>query len=178
MPTGLGTGTSCGPVDARTTTVWPGWNVAPGAGSWLTTVPAGSWLLASDSSCSFTLFWLAHCRAASMLCPVKSGSGGPAATRIVTVLVCGQVVPAGGLVPTTVPTGAFAPTFWMVETKCTCASAACAAACVSFWTLGTTEVKGPLEISKEIVAPLDTRPAGLVPTTLPLGTVLLCTWAP
>ena len=28
------------------------------------------------------------------------------------------------------------------------------------------------------MAPLDTRPAGLVPTTLPLGTVLLCTRAP
>src|SRR4249920_4013871 len=49
IPIGLGTLTSCGPVDTRTTTVWPGWNMAPAAGSWLTTVPAGSWLLVSDS---------------------------------------------------------------------------------------------------------------------------------
>ena len=71
-----------------------------------------------------------------MSIPVKFGSGGPAATRIVTVLVCGQVVPAGGLVPVTVPTGAVEPTFWMVEARCTRCSAACAASCFSPCTCG------------------------------------------
>ena len=95
-----------------------------------------------------------------------------------TVLVCGQVVPAGGLVPITVPTGAFEPTLAMVEIRCTRCNAACAAACVSPCTVGTTEVKGPLETRIVIVVPFDTRPAGLVPTTMPLATVLLCTWPP
>src|SRR5260370_3828482 len=110
-----------------------------------------------------------------MFIPVKSGSGGLAATSIVTVLVCGQLVPAGGLVPITVPTGASEPTLPMVETRCTRCSAACAAACVSPLTLGTTEVNGPLETSRVIAVPFDTRPAGLVPTTRPFATVLLCT---
>src|SRR5712691_98653 len=113
-----------------------------------------------------------------MVIPTKLGSGGPDASRIVTVLVCGQVVPAGGLVPITVPTGAFAPTFWTVETRCMRCSAACAACSVSFCTLGTTEVKGPFETRRVIVAPFDTRPAGLVPTTMPLATALLCTRPP
>src|ERR1700761_2805167 len=39
MPIGSGTLTSCGPVDTWTTTVWPGWNVAPPPGCWLITVP-------------------------------------------------------------------------------------------------------------------------------------------
>ncbi len=63
----------------------------------------------------------------------------------------------------------------MVETRCTRCSAACAAACVSLRTSGTTEVNGPLETSRAIVVPFDTRPAGRVPTTRPLATVLLCT---
>src|SRR6266568_146942 len=113
-----------------------------------------------------------------MLIPTKLGSGGPAASRIVTVLVCGQVVPAGGLVPITVPTGASEPTLAMVATRCTRCSAACAAFCVSPCTLGTTEVKGPLETRRVIVAPFDARPAGLVPTTMSLATALLCTRAP
>src|SRR5271166_4326332 len=97
---------------------------------------------------------------------------------MVTVLVCGQVVPAGGLVPITVPTGAFEPTFSVVETRCTRCSAACAAVSVSFCTSGTTEVKGPSETRMVIVDPFDTRPAGLVLVTEPLGTVSLCTRAP
>ena len=50
-----------------------------------------------------------------MSIPVKFGSGGPAAIMIVTVLVCGQVVPAGGLVPVAVPTGWVEPTLVMVK---------------------------------------------------------------
>ena len=92
-----------------------------------------------------------------------------------TVLICGQVVPAGGLVPVTVPTGASEPTCWVVATRCTRCSAACAAASVSFCTLGTTEVKSPLETRMVIAAPFGTRPAGRVPTTEPLATALLCT---
>src|SRR5690242_8148688 len=166
MPTGLGTGTSWGPVDTRTTTVWPGWNVAPAAGSWLVMTPAGCWLLPSGCCCRFTWYWPASCWAASKLIPVKLGSGGPDATRIVTVLVCGQVLPAGGLVPIAVPIGALEPTFWTVVTRCTCCSAACAAACVLPRTVGTTEVKGPSATTRVTVAPFDTRPVGLVPTTL------------
>src|SRR5437016_6042529 len=83
-----------------------------------------------------------------------------------TVLVCGQVVPAGGLVPITVPMGEFEPTFSMVATRWTRCRAACAAACVSPFTEGTTEVKGPLETRIVIVEPFDTRPAGLVPATM------------
>src|SRR5260370_15042937 len=97
---------------------------------------------------------------------------------MVTVLVCGQDVPAGGFVPITVPTGEFEPTFWVVATRCTRCSAAWAAACVSPATLGTTEVKGPLETRIAMVEPFDTRPAGLVPATRPLATALLCTRAP
>src|SRR5690242_13675592 len=166
-PVGSGTGTSCGPLDTWTTTVWPGLNMAPGAGSWLTTVPAGSWLLASDSSCSLMLFWLASCRTASILCPVKSGSGGPDATRIVTVLVCGQVEPAGGLVPTTVPTGRSAPACCTVEPRCTCGRAACAVFCASLRAPGTTELKLLLAISRLIVAPLEPRSGGLVLSSIP-----------
>ena len=108
--------------------------------------------------------------------PVKSGSGGPSATMIVTGLVCGQVVPAGGLVPVTVPTGAFEPTLTMVKVRCTRCSAACASACFSPFTAGTREVNGPLETRMVTAVPFATRPDGLVPTTVPLATVLLCTW--
>src|SRR5712691_2272654 len=113
-----------------------------------------------------------------MVIPTKFGSGGLPATRMVTVLVCGQVVPAGGLVPITVPTGESEATFSILGTRCTRCRAACAAATVSFCTLGTTEVKGPLETRIVIVEPFDTRPAGLVPATLPLATALLCTRPP
>ena len=80
--------------------------------------------------------------------------------------------------PITVPTGTFAPTFWTVAIRCTRCSAACAAACVLPRTVGTTEVNGPSETRMAIVAPFDARPDGLVPITVPLATVLLCTWAP
>src|ERR1035437_7090997 len=97
---------------------------------------------------------------------------------MVTVLVCGQEVPAGGFVPITVPTGEFEPTFWVVGTRCTRCNAACAAASVSFCTFGTLEVKGPLETRIATTVPLATRPAGRVPRTVPFGTVLLGLWAP
>ena len=113
-----------------------------------------------------------------MFCPTKFGSAGPAETWIATVLVCGQDVPSAGSVPTTVPTGAVEPTFWVVADRCARCSAAWAAPSVSPATLGTTEVNGPLEVSSLTVVPLATRPDGLVPTTMPLATELLCTWLP
>jgi len=55
--------------------------------------------------------------------------------------VCGQVVPAPGLVPTTDPTGKLEPTGWVTPTRCTVAAPPWLAGW-SCCTLGTTEVKG------------------------------------
>src|SRR6516225_1003770 len=94
---------------------------------------------------------------------------------MVTGSVCGQDVPAAGLVPSTVPTGEVEPTFWTVGVRCTRCKAACAAVSVSPRTLGTTEVNGPDETRIVIAEPFPARPDGLVPTTVPCGTSLLCT---
>src|SRR5207302_829473 len=83
-----------------------------------------------------------------------------------------QVVPAGGLVPVTVPFAAFEPTLTMVKVRCARCIAACASACFSPFSAGTREVKGPLETSMVIAVPFATRPDGVVPTTMPLATVL------
>ncbi len=78
--------------------------------------------------------------------------------------------------PVTVPTGAFEATLTMVKVRWTRCSAAWASFCFSPFTGGTAEVNGPLETSMVTAVPFGTRPAGLVPTTEPLATVLLCTW--
>jgi len=54
MPIGFGTLTNWGPVDTRTVTVSPGWNVAPGPGCWLVMMPWACWLLESGCCRRFT----------------------------------------------------------------------------------------------------------------------------
>src|ERR1035437_542598 len=153
IPIGLGTLTSWGPVDTWTLMVSPGWKVEPAAGCCPVMVPAGCWLLLSGCCCSVTPCWPAHCWAVWMFSPKKLGSGEPAEIRMVTGLVCGQVVPAAGWVPTTEPTGRLETTFWgALGTRCKRCSAAWAWGRVSCCTLGTTEVKGPLETTSAMAA--------------------------
>src|SRR5580658_6823074 len=168
-------GTSAGPDDTSTVTVSPWWYAEPAAGCCPTIVPCAAVLLEVCGVSRFTPCALAHCSAACTFIPKKLGSGGLAATRIATGFVCGHVVPATGLVPSTVPTGAVEPTFCSLLIRCARASAACACASVSFFTTGTMEVNGPAETRSETADPFAARPAGLAPTTEPSGNTLLCT---
>jgi len=175
IPITSGTLTRAGPLETFTTTVSPCWYSESAAGCWPVIVPDGCWLFWSCCVCSFAPCVAAHCWATCRGCPTKFGTAGPPATKMVTGLVCGQVVPAAGLVPSTVPTGESEPTFWTVGTRCTCCKAACAALSVSPLTLGTTDVNGPDETRIVTAAPFPARPDGLVPTTVPFCTSLLCT---
>src|SRR5580698_10871159 len=139
----VGDGTSAGPDDTSTVTVSPWWYAEPAAGCCPTIVPCAAVLLEVCGVSRFTPCALAHCSAACTFIPKKLGSGGLAATRIATGFVCGHDVPATGLVPSTVPTGADEPTFCSLPVRCARARAACACASVSFFTTGTMDVNGP-----------------------------------
>jgi hypothetical protein len=82
---------------------WPLVNALPGRCDWLVIVPAGASLLVVVTTSSDTPLADAHPWAASWGCPTKSGIGGPALTISRTGCGCGHMVPAAGVVLTTMP---------------------------------------------------------------------------
>src|SRR6516225_5999546 len=126
------------------------------------------------------LFCPAHWSMLLMSWPTRLGSAIPATTFTYTGLVCGQRVPAAGVVPSIAPIcGLLAtPTCLGVELTVRPAwrSAASAWATLSVAGMaGTLIIRGPLDTVSVIVAPGSAWPDGEVLITSPVRTVLLLT---
>ena len=163
-------------------TTSPGVIGAPGAGDWLVMVPCGWVLLASGTCCSWYPPDCAWPWASWNCWPTKSGSGGPALTAIPTGLVCGQEVPATGVVLTTMPAPMVADAVSVTAPGVRPAflSAASAAAWLRPVTCGTLIMTGPVDTMMVTTAPrLALEPmAGSVAMTSPFAMTLSCLAGP